>query len=185
MQASCHLSIPKPCHENWSAMTAQEQGRHCDVCCKVVVDFTKMPTEKVIDYIAERNSEKICGRFREDQLKSNATEKKSPRNKYRVFMAAIYFVFGGLLFSSCKSNVPATKVPNEKMGKVQMNNSFSNEKNFIPAVDTPFSRTRNKTVQSTSVNSISATPVSNADTAEPEIMKIGQVLYIPKDTTRR
>ena len=33
--------IPEPCHENWNKMTPQEQGRHCAVCSKVVVDFTK------------------------------------------------------------------------------------------------------------------------------------------------
>jgi hypothetical protein len=40
------LHIPKPCHENWDAMTPQERGRHCDVCDKTVVDVTRMrPSE--------------------------------------------------------------------------------------------------------------------------------------------
>lgn len=68
MNKNGHLSIAEPCHENWQNMSQQEQGRHCDKCCKVVVDFTSMPTEKVIAFINERQTEKICGRFRSEQI---------------------------------------------------------------------------------------------------------------------
>ncbi len=40
------LSIPKPCHEDWAAMTPNEQGRHCAVCAKTVTDFTQMSVMK-------------------------------------------------------------------------------------------------------------------------------------------
>ena len=47
--------IPHPCHEDWNAMTdsetSEERGRHCDVCSKVVVDFTKMSDAEMIDYL--------------------------------------------------------------------------------------------------------------------------------------
>jgi hypothetical protein len=40
------LNIPKPCHENWDAMTPRERGRHCGACDKTVVDVTRMrPSE--------------------------------------------------------------------------------------------------------------------------------------------
>ena len=34
--------IPNPCHEDWNKMTPEDKGRHCSVCDKVVIDFTKM-----------------------------------------------------------------------------------------------------------------------------------------------
>lgn len=72
--------IPEPCHENWNKMTPQEQGRHCDVCSKVVVDFTqKSPSE--IDNILD-GQENVCGHFRVGQLNREAQMKvfKQPRN---------------------------------------------------------------------------------------------------------
>ncbi len=64
-----HISIPKPCSEDWDKMTSQEKGRFCAVCSKTVVDFTeKTPAEIVA--ILQNPSGKMCGRFRPDQLRS-------------------------------------------------------------------------------------------------------------------
>ena len=64
--------IPHPCHEDWNAMTdsetSEERGRHCDVCSKVVVDFTKMSDAEMIDYLQQHSKQKICGHFRNEQL---------------------------------------------------------------------------------------------------------------------
>jgi hypothetical protein len=173
-----HLEIPKPCHENWLNMSKQEQGRHCGVCCKTVVDFTSMPTEKVIEVISQKKDENICGRFRPDQLNTSRAN-VSPRNRYRIFMAAIYFVFGGLLFTSCRVNEP-------KMGKVKVSNSFGQDGNGFNRVDTPSSRTRYKTDQPVQTVPVCNKPViAAADTIEPEIHMLGEVLYIPIDTTQK
>lgn len=61
------ITIPKPCHENWGSMTPEEKGRHCGVCNKVVVDFTKKTKEEALD-ILEQAEGKTCGRFRIDQI---------------------------------------------------------------------------------------------------------------------
>lgn len=63
------IHIPKPCHENWNEMTANEKGRFCDSCSQIVTDFTNS-TEEEIDFAMKSNS-KICGRFRENQLQQN------------------------------------------------------------------------------------------------------------------
>ena len=39
------LLIPKPCHENWDAMTPRDDGRHCASCSKTVVDLTGLDAE--------------------------------------------------------------------------------------------------------------------------------------------
>jgi hypothetical protein len=176
MNQQGRIEIPKPCHENWADMSQQEQGRHCDVCCKVVIDFTAMPTEKVIEIIAQKKSEKICGRFRNDQLHVNRAEVKSPRNRYRVFMAALYFVFGGLLFTSCNSH------KNTQMGGVKMEN-FTEDQNGFNNLDTPSSRTRNKIDHPVKLAPTKKTVLAT-DTVQPEVYKVGEVAYVPEDTTK-
>lgn len=183
MNQQGRLEIPKPCHENWMDMSKQvqrtpsgEQGRHCGVCCKTVMDFTSMPTEKVIEIISRRKDENICGRFRPDQLGENRVESSS-KSRYRVFMAALYLVFGGLLFTSCR-----TKENTHKMGKVKLENSISHDQNGFNNLDTPSSRTRHKTDQPKK-NTVCTTPdIVPADTVE--MMMLGEVMYIPDDTTK-
>ena len=63
-----HISIPKPCHENWDAMHPREQGRHCDACDKTVIDFTEKSEREIGVYFAEHAHESICGHFRKDQV---------------------------------------------------------------------------------------------------------------------
>lgn len=63
------FTIPEPCHENWNAMTPDEQGRFCSLCSKSVTDFTQMSNDEIIIYLKVNKEEKVCGRFRTDQLK--------------------------------------------------------------------------------------------------------------------
>jgi hypothetical protein len=49
-------------------MTPATHGRYCGACEKVVVDFSRMSDAEVIGYFAARPSERVCGRFRPDQL---------------------------------------------------------------------------------------------------------------------
>jgi len=63
-----HISIPKPCHENWDAMHPREQGRHCDACDKTVIDFTEKSEKEIGEYFAEHSVTRICGHFRKSQL---------------------------------------------------------------------------------------------------------------------
>lgn len=66
MKNSFILSIPEPCHENWNEMTPQEKGRHCNVCAKTVVDFTRKTDREIAKTVkSERN---LCGRFKKKQL---------------------------------------------------------------------------------------------------------------------
>lgn len=102
-------------------MTPQEKGRLCDKCCKVVVDFTNMATEKVIQFIQERTSERVCGRFRPDQIVVPVAQQQ--KHRYKVFLAALLFVFGGMLFTGCGSHP-------EKMGKVASNFTEQNFNNI-------------------------------------------------------
>ena len=66
MSKKFKIEIAEPCHEDWEKMTPKDQGRHCDSCEKVVVDFSSRSDAFIAQYFKEHNN--ICGRFRPDQL---------------------------------------------------------------------------------------------------------------------
>lgn len=68
MKRNIHLHIPEPCHENWQAMTPVEKGRFCAVCSTQVTDFSSMNDRELAVFFKKHAAEKICGRFRNDQL---------------------------------------------------------------------------------------------------------------------
>lgn len=64
------ISIQKPCHENWDAMTPNEQGAFCGKCMKTVVDFINKTIDEIKEYFTGKQNEKVCGRFETQQLTS-------------------------------------------------------------------------------------------------------------------
>ncbi|MCA6365156.1 MAG: hypothetical protein IM638_19145 [Bacteroidetes bacterium] len=104
--------IPEPCHESWQRMRPEQNGRHCDACCKVVVDFTGMNNDEVIAYLHSRNGERVCGRVKNTQLPAPESISVSPLSSAKPrrlvrFAASLWLVFGTLLFSAC--NKPVVK----------------------------------------------------------------------------
>ncbi|MGL4584865.1 MAG: carboxypeptidase-like regulatory domain-containing protein [Flavobacterium sp.] len=68
------IEIPEPCHEDWDKMTPQDKGRHCDVCDKVVVDFSKYSKRDIINHIKKEG--KICGRVPRQYVGVDLEEEK-------------------------------------------------------------------------------------------------------------
>jgi len=98
------ITIPKPCHEDWAAMTEVEQGRHCNACAKTVVDFTAMNDDEVKNFFLNKTGEKVCGRFTGTQLQRvriNISENifyiQLPL--WKRFLVACLLVFSATLFS--------------------------------------------------------------------------------------
>lgn len=109
MKPKVQISIPKPCHENWNAMTPESKGRFCALCSKTVIDFTEMKDEEITDYFQENGSQKVCGRFRNNQLHPTSVFEIpqsvlcQKRNFYHAFMLTLFVVMGTSLFS-CKDH---------------------------------------------------------------------------------
>lgn len=95
------LKIEEPCPVSWQGMKTCSDGRWCDSCSKLVVDFTKMTDAEVFAYLGKRKDENVCGRYRADQLETTA----KPFFKMRWLATAIAFVFGMSLLSSCWRHV--------------------------------------------------------------------------------
>ncbi len=107
-----NLHIEEPCHKNWNAMTSQDKGRYCGSCCKTVFDFTKMPTDEVIQFISTRKNDSICGRFTSEQVTIPETTKQQLKISwnFKKFLAAIVIVFGGALFTGCDNELTGKMV---------------------------------------------------------------------------
>lgn len=96
------INIPKPCHENWEAMTSEVQGKFCKVCSEKVHDFTAFSDAELMNSLTEDKN--ICGRFREDQLGRNLN--------FSVISAMALGLLGG---SGVLSSTSAQEIKNEKV----------------------------------------------------------------------
>ncbi|HEX4958360.1 MAG TPA: carboxypeptidase-like regulatory domain-containing protein [Lacibacter sp.] len=107
MKEQILISIPQPCHEDWNKMTPVEQGRHCAVCARNVVDFTNNTDEDIIEFFKNYNGS-TCGRFSDEQL-------NRPLTTYEIKSASRFLKYAaGLIlpftFFSLKSNAQKGKV---------------------------------------------------------------------------
>ena len=78
---SVQLSIQQPCAENWNEMTPVDQGKFCQLCSKQVIDFTQLSDEQLLRVI-ENNGEKLCGRFKSNQLNRPIVPINYKQNNY-------------------------------------------------------------------------------------------------------
>lgn len=98
------ISIPNPCHENWEEMTTAEKGKFCNKCAKNVIDFTNMPQQEITNYLLKNRNEKVCGRFKKEQLEDISLKIPAEifNNTYsfrKTFMLILLIVMGGTFFS--------------------------------------------------------------------------------------
>lgn len=113
MSDEIKFSIPEPCTESWDKMDPAEQGKFCDKCCKVVVDFTSKTTKEILGFISIQRNKSVCAKATAVQLSLVPVRTGNSKRK-SLFFAAIYFVFGSFLFTACHSHKHSGK---QVMGK--------------------------------------------------------------------
>ncbi|MFD0988811.1 carboxypeptidase-like regulatory domain-containing protein [Mariniflexile jejuense] len=113
MRKIIKIDIPKPCSENWDAMTPTEKGRHCALCKKTVFDFTSKTDEQIFKTIAQNTN--LCGRFKTTQLQRDIVFSRKETNNYLSLVASGLFAFIGLgsqyMHSQGKPNIVQTSTP--------------------------------------------------------------------------
>jgi hypothetical protein len=110
------INIPKPCHEDWNAMTPTSRGAFCSACAKDVVDFTTMTDDEVQHYLLNKAGEKVCGKFYNTQL--HRIRINIPNYIFyakiagwKKFMAIVMLAFGSMLFGcDVTTDKPVTDV---------------------------------------------------------------------------
>ncbi len=91
------LQVEDACPADWNKMTAHEQGRFCGQCGKMVIDFSQMNDQEIVNQI-RKASQGLCGRFYEDQLmrelNANISFSKNPiwRGKWTGIAAGLMLV---------------------------------------------------------------------------------------------
>jgi hypothetical protein len=109
MSKKLQLTIPKPCHENWEAMTDVQRGKFCGSCQKQVVDFTNMSDRQLAEFFKKPSTGSVCGRFMNDQL-----EREIEIPKKRIPWLKYFFTIALPAFFISKASAQSPL----KMGKV-------------------------------------------------------------------
>jgi hypothetical protein len=115
MTSITNIHIPEPCHQQWQQMTPADNGRHCEQCCKTVVDFTKMSNNEIINHLSTNSH--VCGRIGEQQVNSINMQlvSQQPQNKggwVKWIMAAALFMSTAYI----RANAQNTTHPTEQTG---------------------------------------------------------------------
>lgn len=115
MQKYYAISIPKPCHEDWNAMTPKEKGRFCNSCSKTVIDFTKIDTYEIQGFVSENKNNRICGHFKQSQLDSINIHIPSQvlvqqQSFHKFFLLALLIVMGTTLMNCTNKNGDKQKI---------------------------------------------------------------------------
>lgn len=88
------ITISKPCHEDWDAMTPHEKGRFCSVCTKPVQDFRESSDDEIRKAFSGA-PDGICGKFEKSQL--NRKLKYSSFSLAKFAAAGLFMTVGGLV----------------------------------------------------------------------------------------
>jgi len=109
------IAIPNPCHENWNHMTPEAKGRYCNSCAKTVIDFTKMDTYKIQNFIFDNQENRICGHFNQTQLNSVNLRIPlhviaHPKSFYKSFILALLIAMGPSLMSCTNKHGETRKI---------------------------------------------------------------------------
>lgn len=97
------LHIDEPCHEKWSEMTPNEQGRFCSSCRKTVTDFTGLTDNEILETM-RTNGSSICGRFYAHQLERKIVHTQLQGKNWKMNSAVTaFFLATGAAAASAQS----------------------------------------------------------------------------------
>lgn len=164
------VSINKPCHENWNAMEPNEKGAFCLSCQKSVVDFSTKTTQEIKSFFKSiTDTEKVCGRFKSEQLTELSFDDFFERFRKWILpkkvAVVMFFVFGLTLFS-CQ-----TTKQEPLMGAVAIEETIIPENNTMLKGKVAYSEDTTKKVK----------PVPPVIDEQIE-MKMGEVMVLPVTT---
>jgi hypothetical protein len=125
------IKIDTPCHENWDKMQEEEKGKFCLSCQKVVVDFSRMTNEEIINYFEQNAGKKTCGRIAIHQH-------NTPISNYRKVITPWFnrYVAGFLMaigfYNPAKAQTNTGPIENHMMkGEIAVNPVRQTNKKFM------------------------------------------------------
>lgn len=124
------IHLPKPCHENWDAMTLEQKGRFCQSCQKTVYDFTAASDRQLIAHL--QIDPGTCGRFLVSQLDRNLIV---PHQKSTVWATA-FAGFASLFVLGNSQASAQTKQESVRMYRDKYHIAAVTQKTDKPQIDT-------------------------------------------------
>lgn len=131
------LRVTKPCQETWSSMTEKGNGRHCNSCDKIVIDFSILSDDEIKAYFLKNINKSVCGRFHKNQIdRIKICISPFVLNKsipfWKKFLIIFLVCFGSNLYPfdtilHSKSNLYAQSPSNKKLRK-KVNYKFTKKK---------------------------------------------------------
>jgi hypothetical protein len=165
------VSINKPCHENWDIMEPNEKGAFCLSCQKSVIDFSNKTTNEIKSFFRSiADTEKVCGRFKEEQLTELTFDDFFARFKKWILskkIAVVMFFVLGLSLFSCQ-----TTKHEPLMGDVSIEEPVIVSNNEMLKGKVAYTEDTNKVVKP-----VEATIDDNIK------MKMGEVIALPPTTS--
>ncbi|WP_291138040.1 carboxypeptidase-like regulatory domain-containing protein [Flavobacterium sp. UBA7663] len=131
MSKKINISIPKPCHENWEAMTPEDKGRFCSVCTKTVFDFTKASDKEIIEQL--NKDKKTCGRFYNNQLNRDLIVPKQ-KSSYWLVTTVSLLGFLGIGNHTAHSQVKQDTIQTEPKEDLILGKVITPQKRIITGV---------------------------------------------------
>ncbi|MCX6319895.1 MAG: carboxypeptidase-like regulatory domain-containing protein [Bacteroidetes bacterium] len=107
MPDQLQLIVTSVCHENWDAMSPDEQGRFCAQCQKQVIDFSSMNDRQLSEFFKKPSTGSLCGRFLNEQLEHpiGIPQKRIPWVRY-FFQITLPAFLLSMKASPVKAQVP-------------------------------------------------------------------------------
>jgi hypothetical protein len=101
-------SIPKPCHQQWTAMSGTASTRHCDSCQKTVHNFAAL-TPRQIERLIHESKGHLCARItrREDGSIVTGRESSTFLLEAASFVAAALLAISTPVFAQSTTKPPA------------------------------------------------------------------------------
>lgn len=90
------ITIPEPCHKDWSKMSNTEKGKFCNYCIKEIFDFTSFSDEQLIKHFEKEGD--LCGRFTTNQLDRSLVLQR--KKQYNYLSYAFSGIFSLLLLNT-------------------------------------------------------------------------------------
>lgn len=175
------ISIPKPCHEDWSKMTPDEKGAFCASCQKSVYDFSKKTDEEIIAVFEKEEKGKVCGRFSTAQLSRPVVTfgNQTATRQLAKFAYALLLVFGAFLFNGNVFGQEMVKGETRLMGKPSVEHYVVDKE--VEKVDEPITKGTPITCGLRTVKDVNLTSLGQAVVMEEptEIIRMGDTVVAP------
>lgn len=120
------------CSENYENMATIANGKYCQSCQKMVVDFTSISNDEILKFLS-KSSGNVCGSFYQNQL-ANPIQIGDTKNRFRYWhlLIASFLSSMGAYSQNCKPSVEkTTSVKYEQTGQndvvqIRIIDSFDN-----------------------------------------------------------